>query len=469
MENLAQIRSARPARKQVVLISPRYPYGKDQIFLGGSLVTVAARLMAMGHMVTMIDFNIDRLTDKSVKVSLAKADMIGISLTGAPYIPGVVELLPALCQMAPRALVLLGGQVIERLSPEQFAQIFQGQAVQVKDDIDLARNLGCQVADLPDAYTVDFVSVWKQMGEGRLVRYLRHESALVISQGCHFKCRFCAADKDKEEQFRSLKCFRSELLYLTKVAKHHDISQLDFYATNLDFFQNPEKIRRFLEVLVQVQEETGVRVRVRCLSCLTSFLRASRLIPGFGELLKRAGLWCVGFGVDGTDEMVWRAQRKGHNRISDIQECLELSRRFGLRVELLMILGFPQDNWRTLGRAVLSSILGIAKWWPHVVIRPYLAKSVVPGNEGWQTELGTVEALIADPHLFYNLDFAAIGSPLTHPCWWQRLQCNAAYLAICALLIPIGRCATSPLLPQGQRGLYGRVAQLVNGWMRFDR
>ncbi len=217
-----------------------------------------------------------------------------------------------------------------------------------------------------------------------------------------------------------------------------------------------------------MQEETCVKIRVRCLACLPSFLRASEEIPNFGTLLKRAGLWCVGLGVDGTDKDIWKAQGKNQNKKHQVWNCLALARKIGIHAEILLVMGFREETLWTLLKTLWISLV-ITLGWRNTTMRPYLAKPFVPGNDEWKVSPPELEKLVENPKLFYNLDFAAIGSKLTHPRPWHRYASNIAYLTLIGVFTPFGRCDTSPLLPQGNPGLYGRIARLWNRVMPFDR
>ncbi len=453
--------------KRVILINPAHPYGKSQVYMNGSLIAIAARLQATGCEVNIIDFNLDSLGDQKVQSWLRSADIIGVSFTGAFDIPGVIQLLPELRARTPNAKIIFGGQVIEALTPQQFTTVFGTEAIQVRTDADLAALLNCQPHQLPRPESVSYQPVWERLGVDRLKCYLSTEGTLVVSQGCHFKCKFCAAHKGEKEVFRDLEVFTVDLSYLCRAAKQFGIRQLEFYASSLDFFQTPSVLVRYLEVLAAVQTETGVHVRVRCLSCTVSFKRASERISNFGMLLKRAGVWCVGFGADGSDASVWQAQGKTQNNESEVRECLELCKKFGLRAELLMVLGFPEDTTYTLAKTVLTSLVATARW--DAIIRPYRAKRRVPGNDEWNQDGPVVQAITADPQKFYNLDFAALADADSDPEFWHRCLGNAAYLIICGLLTPVSRCTTSPTLPQGHSGLFGVIAKRVNRWLPFDR
>lgn len=165
--------------------------------------------------------------------------------------------------------------------------------------------------------------------------------------------------------------------------------------------------------------------------------------------------------------MIWRAQGKRHNSENDINRCLRTCREIGINAELLMVFGFPEETLRTIAKTVALSLSTLGR--RRVIVRPYLAKPAVPGNRRWAEDKKLVKEMVENPDRFYNIDFCAVGSTLTHPNFRLRWMSNLAYLLICGLLTPIGKNTTSPLLPQGEDGWYGRLAKVVNRLMPFDR
>lgn len=445
-----------------VLVNLRYPYGKSQVYFNASLATVGAMILSTGDSVEYLDLNLDNINDPR----LADADVVGISLIGAPYIPGALALAKHLKDSG--KLVLMGGQIIENLTTEQFAKIFAGtNTQQIRDNEDLTMFLNCQLSNIPNPYQLSLRQMWETLSPERRRTYLANEMPLRVSQGCKYQCAFCAAQKSQREVFFDLATFESDLRYLAETAHAEGLTQINFYTTSLDLFQNPELVAPYLEAMAQVQEDVGIRIRARCLCCMGSFLSATKKIPNFEDLLKRSGLKCIGFGVDGTDLSVWRAQKKYQNKPHEAQECLDLCKQLGIHVEVLLVMGFPEDTLKSLVKTVWSAVHFLMKW-HDVSLRPYLAKAFVPGNDGWKTAK-EVDQLVETPQLFYNLDFCAVASHFTHPRRWHRYASNIAYLTIIGIAAIFKRTDTYPLLPQGNPGLYGRLARLVNRIMPFDR
>lgn len=449
--------------KRVVLVDLGYPYGK-KIYMSGSVVAVAAQLMAVGHKVNIVDFNIDNAGDERVRHLFSNADIIGASVMGSPGIPRATNFIKRICLEHPQAQIILGGQVVNRFPHQSFQKVFGDRVIQGSEGQVL--NV---FGPLPSAYKIPYQPVWEHMGDRRLQEYLLHEFALVLSQGCIYNCDFCSADKDQPEKFRGLSAFTEDLRFLLTKAKHFGLYQVESYSSSLDFFQTAKVVVKYLEAMAKVQDETGVQLKIRCLTCMNTFLAASRQQNDFPDLVRRSGLWCLGFGVDGPNKEAWKEHNKFQNRVSDVEQCYDLCKQIGVRAEVLTVMGYPNDSPRRLWQTV-RHLAGFVKHWPNTVLRPYVARTVLPGNDGWKTKVDEVDRLVSRPELFYNLDICGLANSTTHPgSRWQRWLVNFAYLFVILRYAPFGRCATSPLLPQGEPGLYGWVAKIVNRWMPFDR
>lgn len=448
-------------KKTVLLIQPAYPYGKKQVFLGNSLLIVAAQLIQIGFEVTIVDMNLEDPGD------ITHYDFIGITVTGAPYIPIVADYLARFKHSESMPTILLGGQPIAHLENDLFESIFGKNVIQIKSDADLAKALTIEQSQLISSFEVSLERAFDLIPDKHWKFYLRNEMTLFVSQGCHFHCAFCAAAKGVREQFRNIELFKNDLMYLAKKAKSFGYMKLEFYATSLDFFQHPKKVMYYLSIAIDVRIETGVETRIRCLSCMKSFLKADKDIPSFKILIEESGLWCIGFGVDGTDATVWKAQKKTQNNLEDVMTCLNVSKSYGIRAEILLVMGFPEDTYKSLWRNFTSACRLVYKY-DHTILRPYLAKEFVPGNDHWNS-FPDKGLFVKNTKLFYNIDFCMAGSKFTHPRFGHRLVSNLVYLAICGVFAPINRCATYPLLPYSNSKIWNVFAKFWNYIMPFDK
>jgi hypothetical protein len=453
--------------KKIAMVDLRYPYGKQKVYMSGSLFTAAARFLNTGCDVEVLDFNIDTPDSAHTRKVLASADLIGVSVVGSPYMQQLVQFCRHMKALAPDTPVLLGGQVMLAFSDDQFRQLFSGtNAILIKADSDLVP-FGFPLGSLPKWSKVAIKPVLETLGDERLKIYLSHEMPLVVSQGCKYNCSFCAAHKASPENFKDLDSFAVDLKFMTEKARDFGIEKLEFYATNLDFFQTPEKLAHCLRAIAAIRRESGVDIKVRALACMNSFLDADKALPNLKELLAAAGFWCVGFGVDGPTKEIWKILKKGQNREDDVPKAMAKTAEMGLTTEILMIMGDKHYDLRLLIKTI-HFCYGFIIDWKHTVLRLHVSK-VLPGSADWYIDAEYVNRLLENPSRFDNLDVLALASKITHPDTKQRRQVNLAYLAIMLPMRAIKRCVSSTILPQGERSLFGSVARVLNPFMPYDR
>ena len=451
--------------KSMRLIKPKYPYGKDQVYFPSNLLLVAARLKEAGVQATVHDLNLHNLPDN------LEEDSFGISVIGAPYVPGAKSLTERLREETGKPVVL-GGAIIEKLPPEHFERIFGRESVQVRTDTDLSSLV--DISSLPSPYETSITPMLSTIPEKNLERYLANEFAFFIAQGCKFRCDFCAADKQRAETYRSSEVVADEIGALTEKAKEFGLTKMTMYLSSLDLFQSPQNLAEVLEVFARTSADSGVEYELRGLARIDSFLRALDRVPELYDLIPQSGVKVVGFGIDGTTEKVWKSQHKGQKSLSKIDEGFDKCTEVGITPEILMVMGFPED---TLGSLAKNYAYTVARAITHgAVARPYVAKQFTPGNAGWNNPKyqREIEMLLDNPRLFVDLDYAIMGSPLTHPNPVNRVLSNMAYVALVATLEPFGRNATYPLVPRlHENGILSRVrnrvADYVNRVMPFDK
>lgn len=454
--------------KKGLLFRLPYPYTKKQVYLPTDLLLVGSRLEQVGIGAIVHDLNLHPIPKKE---ELQQYDFFGIGIIGAPYIPGAINLAQDLKSQTNQP-ICVGGPALEKILPEQFTRLFRNSATHIGSDSDLTSFLG---VDLPDQYSTSIVPMMKKIERQELSSYLSREFSLFVSQGCKFGCDFCGAKKKMKETFVETDTLKENLEYIASRATSFGIPQLSIYLSSLDLFQNPEQFGRVLETFAKMKEKhPSIEYNLRGLCRIDSFVNALEKMPELASLSNRAGLRTIGFGVDGTTEKIWRAQHKGQAGLSQVDKALDKCKEIGITSELLMVMGFPNDAF---GSLLKTYVYTVARAITHgAVSRPYLAKSFIPGNDGWTNPeyKDQVERLLDNPELFTNLDFAALGSTLTHPIRSQRYLSNLFYTAITATLEPFGKNATYPLMPRTEENgkasrIYNNISRKFNEIVPFDK
>ena len=435
--------------KTLHLIQPRHNYASDpkecklgHVYLPVSLLTVAARLIRAGVKVTLQDQNINQ--------NPVDADIVGINLLGAPYIPDTIKLQKEIAQNREDIKFILGGQVVAGLTNDQFSRLFGEDAVRGNDDEALAEALSINPSLMPAPHETSLIPAYKLIPDEEMKEYLSREFSLYVSQGCKFGCEFCPAVCKTAEKYRNIDLIEEEFHYLIGRAQKLGIQSFSIYMSNLDVFQTPDKLLEFARMIKRVKSvHPDFDIKFHGLSTVDSFLKAKDKNPEVIEELIEAGFHTVGFGVDGMTYAVWKELKKGHNTEEKCIEAIRSAREdFGLTPEILMVFGHRGvDTEDTLRAAYEFTVDMVSKY--GAVPRPHVAKAFVPGNAGWRSpeNVDAIEEFINHPQSFQALDFTALPNRLTHPDEEIRKLATEYFLKICNIA---GNTTlyTLPILPE---------------------
>ncbi len=484
-------------KRRALLFDLPYPFGKQRVYLPG-LHMVAARLKESGIDTDVCDLDVQEMPQKA---ELSKYEHFGTSIIGPSSIPAAVSLADKIYRRTGKK-PLVGGKTAEGLTSDQFYRLFDETAEQVISDEDTERYMGIKLKPMPE---VAMKTSLERMDDDLLERYLWTEFSLPTDYGCAYVCDFCPAEKGILQNPRNPSILQEDVKFLKDKARHFGIPELSIYLGSLDMFQNPDTVRKVLEIFAaEAAEASAVRFRLQGLSRTNSFINALKKYPDIGKTADAAGLKMVSFGIDGTTANVWKSQKKSQ----DMKKCnaaLDKCREIGITPGLLMVSGFHSDTYYSLAKNVAYAFV---KTLTHgAMARGYLAKDFVPRNDGWRMvseaeyrekmtrkmqnnpelkrQYGyfadnqevlerNINTMIENPELFKNLDFSALGSELTHLSPIKKYAANMAYVAMSAATEIIGRNMNYPLMPlstsKGVGGhIWNNLAEYVNRKMPFDR
>lgn len=428
----------------LLLVQPRHTYAPESlgevgnVYMPTSLLTVAARLLHAGVNIEFCDENLSQ--------SSLNCATLGVNLLGAPYVQRARDLLARARLLREDVTLILGGQVISGFRAEELALLFGERAVNGNDDVALSNTLQLDGETLLPVNQTSLVPAYELLDDNTMQRYLGTEFSLFVSQGCKFSCTFCAAQRTRldprtgqyraaRETYRDIDIIERDLLYLIDRASRLGIDQLKMYLSNLDLFQSLDNLESFIHMLSHVRAiRPGCQLEMRGLSTTTSFLLAHKVQPSLIEQLAMLGLERIGFGIDGGDPAVWSATRKPHTGETCVDAIAAAHTIYDITPETLMVFGhYEIDTRESLQKAVEFTK---AMWNGYGALpRPHVAKTVVPGNDGWlaASSRKIVENLLAWPPGFQTLDFTALPSPLTHPDAAFREMATDSFLEVCAL------------------------------------
>jgi len=461
---------------KLTLYQPRHNFaseeGKGHIYLPSSLSITAARVLAAGGDVEIQDGNIRKPNFTN--------SIVGANVLGAPYIPIAIELKKQLVEtFGEDAQLILGGQVISGLTADQFSRLFGRNVFNGNHDETLKKLLGLELRALPSPEETSLIPAYEKISDEDFKEYLEHEFCLYLSQGCKYGCEFCAANRTSidpvsgqltkvTERYRNLQIIEDELKYMVARAQKLGISSFDMYLSNLDTFQTRAKLKQFANIVNNIKKSNpGFTFKMRGLSTTASFMDAYVKDRETITAMVDAGLWSIGFGVDGISKEVWRSIKKGHNDKDDSIDAISRTREiFGITPEIFMVVGHEKDTPQTLMDDVefvldMSEKFGAAP-------RPYVAKSIVPGNTGWSDPKNKdyIEQFIQHPEYFQVLDYSALPTLLTHPNKEMHAHIEKAFM----MMTNVSGNTTLPVYPISP-DLDGQTAEIHRrlNMGKFDR
>ncbi|MFA6072910.1 MAG: hypothetical protein WC758_02260 [Candidatus Woesearchaeota archaeon] len=452
---------------RALLLRPQYPYGVKQVWMPMDLIKVASKFNSINIESKIVDLNIENKPE-----NISQYDYVGFGVMGPPYIPSTQELFREIKSTTNKP-ILIGGPGVEHFSEQEFKVLYPG-AIQIANDVDFTKVIGKTVS----SYDSSIVSILANMSANIKQEYLSNEFSFFVSQGCKYSCDFCAALRSTpknpvREKFSSI--MQEDLEAICLDAKSFNIEELSMYLSSLDLFQTPKKFLETLKIFSETSHKYDIKFNLRGLSRVDSFLNALDQEKEFYEFIPRAGLKIVGFGIDGTTEKVWKSQHKGIINLSSADKAYRLCDQLDIVPEALLVMGFhdkngmPVDTSESLKKNVEYALDRSEKY--NVVIRPHVAKDMIPGNNGWNNPVWLKQKsfLLENPKYFKNLDYVALASKLTHPDEEFRNKVNDAYLQIIQQLSPNNKCVTKPLLSYSGDESYDKIVDTFNMLIPSDR
>jgi radical SAM superfamily enzyme YgiQ (UPF0313 family) len=423
---------------KTLFIQPRHTYappiGEGHVYSPTSLWTVGSKLIEAGADIDFADENLHPANTDG-------ADVLGVNLLGAPYIPLVRERFRSVLKGGRKFIV--GGQVVTGLTQTQFDGLFGENAIHGSHLSTVAQAVGARYGELKKDEDTSLIPAYEKISDEDMRQYLdpKREISFYLGQGCIFNCRFCPAPKNRKETYRNIEVIERDLAYLTMRALKLNIHQLNIYLSNLDVFQELKELAKFASIVSALKKKhPGFVYRLRGLSTVTSFKNAVKKSPEVVRAIKDAGFHTVGFGVDGGDEKVWRSVQKGHNSKRTVIRAMQGCKEYGLTPETIMVFGHPKEDRHTLENAVRLTEQLQKKF--DAVPRPHVAKDLVPGNDYWENKIKRatradredrarrIQILLEHPEYFQAMDFKALASSVSHPNEVLRHMVNEYYRTI---------------------------------------
>jgi len=353
--------------------SPKYASGINEATITPplGLAYLAAFLEKDGHKVQIIDAHISRIKAENIADNLMfSPDFIGISSNVITH-KGAVDCAEKLKAVYPDIPILLGGPYGSSLAQKILREMPFVRAVVIGEgertlaeiagrlhDKDIFRNIpgvayraGGQIVfneprglvenldDIPSPayHLLPDVKMYKSRSRGWPVGYI------VTSRGCPFQCTFCNRNIfGSRWRPHSVDRVIEEIRYLSD---RYGVRQIDVLDDN--FTLDRERAREILERLAK----DGPRVYIN----LQNGVRIDRTDEDLLGLMKDAGVFKIGFGIETANDEIRKGIRKG----VDLEKAIRLTRvakSMGMIASGFFMIGLPGDTLETMNETIEFAI-----------------------------------------------------------------------------------------------------------------
>jgi radical SAM superfamily enzyme YgiQ (UPF0313 family) len=339
---------------------------------------IGAVLKGAGHEVLFLDPETRSMPPEAVKKALQEfgPQLAGVSCA-TPSFPGARKLAGLVREAVPGCPTIIGGvhasafpkQVLEEAPEFDMACSGEGEylmldlASALTDNRKLTtdnlssitgltwRNNGTIVQNPTRAWISDLDSIplpAREMADPDLYRPHAHNrrgkraTTIISSRGCPYSCVFCASHVALGRQFRahSPKYVADEIEFLsTKMG----VDQLIFNDDT--FTMDPKRVRGICEEILR----RGLKVSWFC------FARANTVNPELLALMKKAGCFSVGFGVETGDAEILKAIKKNET-LEDLRKGVEWANEAGIKTQCFFVFGNPGETAETVEKTIKFAI-----------------------------------------------------------------------------------------------------------------
>jgi len=156
---------------------------------------------------------------------------------------------------------------------------------------------------------------------------------LITSRGCTGRCLFC--DRSVFGRSPRMHSAKRVLAMIEHLVRNYDIREIQFFDDNFLLF--PQRLREICKGLIK--KKWGLSW-----SCQA---RADMLNSKVLRLMKKAGCWQVGLGIESGSDKILKILQKGETK-EKIRRAVEATAKAGIEIKGFFILGNPGETKETL-------------------------------------------------------------------------------------------------------------------------
>jgi len=172
--------------------------------------------------------------------------------------------------------------------------------------------------------------------------------SMIAQLGCPFGCGFCGGRMSPFLRRVRMRTSENIVREMVQLYETYGITGFMLYDDELNV--NP-KIVELMDLIAKAQRNLGVEFRLR------GFVKAELFTDQQAEAMYRAGFRWVLIGFEsGHERILTNIQKKASQ--ADNTRCMEIAKRYGLKVKALMSLGHPGESEETI-RATRDWLLAV--------------------------------------------------------------------------------------------------------------
>ncbi|NPV85527.1 MAG: radical SAM protein [Anaerolineae bacterium] len=158
-------------------------------------------------------------------------------------------------------------------------------------------------------------------------------ASVVFTRGCPNQCSFC----DRSVFGRQVRGYSASyaLRMVRDLRDNYGVKEI--LIEDDTFIASHRRVREFCELLIAEK----IDITWSCLG------RADRADKDLLRLMKLAGCWHIGYGVESGDQRILDAMHKNET-IEEIEKAVLISREVGLRTKGFFMVGFPGETRESL-------------------------------------------------------------------------------------------------------------------------
>lgn len=349
-------------KKRILLVNP-YPYyasgiGDVTMYPPLGLAYIAAVLERAGHECRIIDANVLAIGTKdtakeihsfgpdilgiSANVATARAALELVAETEGPFLKVCGGPYPT----SMPAKFLSEFDVVVRGEGEMaFLDIASGVPLRMIDGISYSRgkkiinNRQRALMENLDALPMPAYHLLPPLSRYRAISRKKPVAPIMTSRGCPYQCIYCTKNMfGPRFRARSPENVIDEVRYLVNELGARQIDVLD---DNFTF--DMRRASLILDGIIKEKLDIAINCQVG--------VRADRMTPGLVGLMRRAGVFKAGIGVESGDPCVLKRIGK-HLELSKVVKAVGLLRQNGIIVQTFFMLGLPYDTEESMRKTI---------------------------------------------------------------------------------------------------------------------